>query len=384
MKVIRLPRSQVHLGAPLPWNVRDEKGNLLLGKGFILTTESQLDQLLRRGAFVDIEEARRHAQSEAPTQEKKVLVPPNLFGLWDKTAEELRTLCNHIDEKSGFALQLHEFAQRLLKLLDCNVEISIFRAVRQENQALFYYGYTHAIHTAMLGVLLGRHLHWSDARQMSLLKAALTMNLTILELQGQMAAQDEPIKDRQRADIQAHPQKAVAMLEKLGVTDTDWLTAVGQHHEHVDGTGYPSQCTNVSELAIALRVCDVLMAKISPRTLRAPLSPQDAVRQLYREDKGGPMSTAIIKEFGIYPPGDFVKLASGELGIVVQRSANSKAPIVAAITDIAGRPVTRTVRRDTAQAEFAITGTHSDRALLKRLPPERLYGFSNSPLTPCQ
>jgi len=38
--------------------------------------------------------------------------------------------------------------------------------------------------------------------------------------------------------------------------------------------------------------------------------------------------------------------------------------------------------RDSAQAEFAITGTHSDNTFLKRLPPERLYGFSNSPMTP--
>ncbi len=382
MKVIRLPRAKVSLGAPLPWNVRDEQGNLLLSKGYVLSSENQLDQLLQRGAFVDVEEARLHAQSESPAQEKKVVVPLNLFGLWEKTAEELRTLCSHLDQKPDFSAQLHEFAQRILILLDSNVEIGIFRAVRQENQPLFYYGYTHAIHTAVLCVLLSRHLRWPEAQLMRLLQAALTMNLTILELQGQMAAQDVPMKDRQRADIQAHPEKAVALLTKLGVTDSDWLTAVLQHHEHVDGTGYPSRCMAVSELAIALRVCDVLMAKISPRTLRAPLSPQDAVRQLYREDKGGPISTAIIKAFGIYPPGDFVKLASGELGIVVQRTANAKAPIVAAITDTAGRPVTRTVRRDTAQPEFAITGMHSDIALLKRLPPERLYGFSNTPATP--
>ena len=382
MKVIRLPRAKVSLGAPLPWNVRDEQGNLLLSKGYVLSSENQLDQLLQRGAFVDVEEARLHAQSESPAQEKKVVVPLNLFGLWEKTAEELRTLCSHLDQKPDFSAQLHEFALRILILLDSNVEIGIFRAVRQENQPLFYYGYTHAIHTGVLCVLLSRHLCWPEAQLMRLLKAALTMNLTILELQGQMAAQDVPMKDRQRADIQAHPEKTVALLTKLGVTDTDWLAAVLQHHEHVDGTGYPSRCMAVNELAIALRVCDVLMAKISPRTLRAPLSPQDAVRQLYREDKGGPISTAIIKAFGIYPPGDFVKLASGELGIVVHRTANAKAPIVAAITDTAGRPVTRTLRRDTAQAEFAITGMHSDIALLKRLPPERLYGFSNTAVTP--
>jgi len=205
------------------------------------------------------------------------------------------------------------------------------------------------------------------------------MNLSIMELQGQMAAQDVPVKDAQRREILALPQKAVELLESLGVTDVDWLTAVAQHHEHLDGSGYPSGCKQPSEMATALRVSDVFMAKISPRALRDALTSQDAIRQLYREDHGGPMSTAVIKQFGIYPPGDFVQLASGELGIVVQRTSNAKAPVVAVITDTAGRPVTRTDRRDSAQPAFAIVGNVVDKGLLKRLPPERLYGFSAVP-----
>jgi hypothetical protein len=118
------------------------------------------------------------------------------------------------------------------------------------------------------------------------------------------------------------------------------------------------------------------MAKISPRALRAALSPQEAVRELYREDKGGPISTAIIKEFGIFPPGDFVRLASGELGILVQRTDNARAPVVASITDTAGHPVVRTLRHDTKEPGFAIVGNVVDKSMLTRLPPERLYGFS--------
>jgi hypothetical protein len=111
------------------------------------------------------------------------------------------------------------------------------------------------------------------------------------------------------------------------------------------------------------------------------MSPQEAVRQLYREDKGGAVSTAIIKELGIYPPGDYVKLASGEQGLVVQRTANAKAPIVAVVTDPQAHLIVKTIRRDSVQPEFAIVGTVNDKAMLKRLPPERLYGFSMAPAT---
>ena len=71
MKVIRLPRSKVCLGAPLPWNVRDEQGQLLLTKGHVVDSENQLDQLLARGAYVDVEEVKASAQVDAPIQPKK-------------------------------------------------------------------------------------------------------------------------------------------------------------------------------------------------------------------------------------------------------------------------------------------------------------------------
>ncbi len=382
MKVIRLPRSKVCLGAPLPWNVRDEQGILLLTKGHVVASENQLDQLLARGAFVDVEEIKASAQVDAPLEAKKQAAPPNLFALWESTAEGLRTLLHKPELNPDFVKQLDAFAARILKLLDLNVDIAIYRAVRQENQHHFYYGYTHAVHTAVLCVLLSRHMGWPASRTVCLAKAALTMNLSIHDLQGQMAAQDTPVKDRQRADILAHPDKTVALLKQAGVEDVDWLTAIAQHHEHLDGHGYPTGCTAISEMATALRVCDVFTAKISPRVLRDALSPQEAIRQLYREDKGGPISTAVIKQFGIFPPGDFVRLASGELGIVVQRTANAKAPMVAAITDAHGHPVAKTVRRDSGEAEFAIVGNATDKTLLKRLPPERLYGFSAVPQTP--
>jgi HD-GYP domain-containing protein (c-di-GMP phosphodiesterase class II) len=268
-----------------------------------------------------------------------------------------------------------------VEVFDINPDIAIYRSVRQDHAQNFYYGYTHAVLTAMVCILLSRHLGWSQESVLSLVKAALTMNMTIFELQGQMAGQDHPMRDKQRAVLEIHTSQAVELLEKNGVTDTDWLTAVAQHHERADGTGYPGHLTEISEMAAALRVADVFMAKITPRTLRAAVAPKDAITQLYRDDKGGPLSTALIKEFGIYPPGDFVKLASGELGVVVERTANARAPIVASITDKAGHPVAKTVRHDSGQAEFAIVESVSDKAMLKRLAPERLYGFAAAPVT---
>ena len=376
MKMLRLPRSKVQIGAPLLWNLRDDKGLLLLAVGGIVETEHQLDMLIQRGACVDAEEVKAKARVANLLQTKVLSVYPNMFSLWSQAADELKKLLLHPTQEVQFAQRIHQFALHLIDLVGRNPDLGIYLCVRQERVHHFYYGYMHSLHTALLCTLLARHLHWSAGHSMSLIKAALTMNMTILDLQGQMAGQDTPLKDSQRMAIRAHPMRSVALLRQAGITDQEWLNAIAQHHEKPDGSGYPLGCTHISELAEALRVTDVFMAKISSRAVRSALSPQEAARQLYREDHGGPLSHAIIKEFGIYPPGDFVKLACGELGVVVQRTDNAHAPIVASITSNTGLPVSHTVRRDTGQAEFAIVGVVADKSMLLRLPPERLYGFS--------
>jgi HD-GYP domain-containing protein (c-di-GMP phosphodiesterase class II) len=374
--MLRLPRTKVQIGAPLPWNVRDEQGVLLLSKGHVIEDEHFLEELLQRGAFVDVEEAKEAARASVPEQVKTVRPPPNIFDLWDQTTVELKTLLSDIPKQPNFTERIDQFAAHIVTLLDYNPDIGIYRCVRQDNAQHFYYGYTHAVHSALLCILLARHLQWPRERTMSLAKAALTMNLTIFDLQGQMAGQDVPMRDKQHAAIHAHPTQCVELLESVGVTDADWLSAITQHHERPDGTGYPLGATEVCEIAVALRVADVYMAKISPRVMRQTLSPQEAVRQLYQEDKGGPLSTALIKVLGIYPPGDFVKLASGEFAVVVQRTDNARAPIVASITNTSGQPVAHTLRHDTRQEGFGIVAAAANKTLLARLPPERLYGFS--------
>ncbi|MFT3956894.1 MAG: hypothetical protein QM722_21660 [Piscinibacter sp.] len=124
-----------------------------------------------------------------------------------------------------------------------------------------------------------------------------------------------------------------------------------------------------------LRYIDVFMAKMAPRALRAPLSPQLAARQLFQESGGAPASAAIIKEFGIYPPGEFVQLKSGELAVVVRRSGDARTPIAAAITDRQGLPNVNTVVRDTAKPDYAIVALAPQSKLVLRMPPERLFGL---------
>jgi HD-GYP domain-containing protein (c-di-GMP phosphodiesterase class II) len=373
-QLLRLVSNQLKVGTALPFGVRDEHGKLLLARGQVIFNEQQLAVLLSRGLYADQEELRAYNEGRAaPADAQRQRL--TLFDLWTQAAPRLDRLQKSLDEP-GFAARCGEFATQLMELVQRDTDIAIFLSVRQDPRRLPLYGLTHALHTALLCQLMSHRIGWPMDRTACLVKAALTMNILITELQGRVAAVGR-ITDVQREQIQAHPQRAAERLRAAGVDDEEWLQTVLQHHERPGGGGYPNHLAEVGETGTALRMADVFMAKISPRADRPALPIQDAARQMFAEAHGSPAAAAIIKEYGIYPPGNVVLLASGEQAVVIRRGATAHAPMVAAITDKSGMPTVHTQRRDTATPGFGIKGLVADMSLVQRVPPERLYGLAD-------
>jgi hypothetical protein len=198
------------------------------------------------------------------------------------------------------------------------------------------------------------------------------MNLSMLELQGQLARQSAPPTPRQREELQTHPMRSLRLLEQAGVADGLWLKAVLQHHESEDGRGYPSGNSDVSDLASLVRRADVYTSKLSGRSSREALAADIAGRQMFMQDPGHPMTAALVKEFGIYPPGCHVRLDSGELAVVVARGGIITTPMVACLTDPIGRTLPRPERVDTGTRGRGIVAVVGERSVALSLPLDKL------------
>ena len=372
MQLLKLDTKQIKIGSPLPFNVRDEWGHLLLACGQVVTSEGQLHGLVERGMSADIEEIKTLAAGrkvEATTH------PPTVFARWRHAAWALDDLLKSLDQ-AEFPARCDALAKEVMALVSQDCDFAIYTSVRQETSNFRTYGLNHALHAAALCQMVATRLEWSPPRIFSAVRAALTMNLSIVELQGNFAVYGR-LSQEQRDELRLHPEQAEARLRAAGVVDEDWLQAVRQHHEHIDGKGYPSGITDVAEMPQLLRLADVFLAKISARESRPSLGAKEAGRQAYAEWPGSNMVLSLIKEYGVYPPGELVALASGEKGVVIHRGATMQTPIVATLTDKKGLPISGVVKRDTAVQGFAIVGMETDKNLVSRLPPERVYGLTS-------
>ncbi len=369
MQLLKLVASHIKVGSPLPFNVRDEFGHLLLAAGQVIASVRQQETLLSRGIHADVEEIKALAAGKKVEPQT-----PTLMARWTRAFWALDDLARDPPPGDAMGAACLELGQAIHAMVLQDPDVALYQMVRQEQHALRMYGLTHSVFVAALCDLLAARLGWPEPQRHAVLMAGLTMNLTILDLQARYAVYGRLNPD-QRDELARHPQDAVARLRAGGVTDDEWLRAVAEHHEHPDGKGYPKGLTEVSDVAQLVRLADVVLAKVSRRESRPALDVREAARQAYQEAPTSPLVAALVRECGIYPPGDLVCLASGEQGVVIRRGTSPKTPTVATLTDKRGLPCNQVQRRDCAQREFAIVGVDADKNLVARLPLERVYGL---------
>ena len=350
---LKTVRHRLTVGVPLPFNVRQADSTLLLACGQVIDSPAGLEALFERGMLVDIAELRTSAKQFAEASVEQ------LPAIWAQLASRVTdTLTSPAGDRLDAALD--DVAEPLLALIEREPDLAVFQVLRQHGNLHTQYGLNHSLHCAIAASLAAQRLGWEACGVQRAVKAALTMNISMLELQGQLATQGTPVTPRQREAIYAHPTEGVRQLRLAGICDKEWLQAVAEHHETPDGMGYPLGLKSVPPLATLLQQCDVYTAKLSPRQSREALTADVAARGLFAAHRGNSMTAALIKEFGVYPPGSFVRLASGETGIVVRRGAGAHTPRVAAMTSARGTALRRPEPRDTSRPGHAIVAALSE------------------------
>jgi len=355
---------RIQVGVPLPFSVRDGARRLLRAKNDVIADAGELAALASSDAFVDLDE-----QRGAEIQDAALSALP---ALWRKLSDQLSRVLSGMP--SPQAPQALDDAARYLEALVARApDLAIFLAVRPDRTQPTRYGVERCLQTAITALLVARRSGWTPWRCLSLVKAAFTMNLGMLDLQERLSNQARLPTPAQRQAILAHPVTSVQTLRDSGVTDAEWLEAVAQHHEVPGGGGYPAGLTRIGEMANALRTADVYTAKLAGRSGRDALVPERALRELLLAERGNPFAQALAAEFGSHPPGTTVRLNNSEIAVVVQRGDEPAHPRVAVVTNQRAENVAEPYLREAAGITYVIAAQVDPRSAKLRRAPEQLY-----------
>lgn len=372
----RISASDLQLGGTLPWDVRDKSGKLLLKSGHVVSSQLQLDRLIAEGVVFE-DEAHARAAAAAAARAAAEAVLPSVVQLLATAHQRLTQAIMQIHSSpETFSPRIEELANLIHKACKQNRDIALAWIVLKSEQR---YSITHSLDTAIITDIVGAGLGLTDDARRSCVCAALTMNLSMLDLQDQLQKQAEDLSDVQRAKVRAHPRESCDMLRTVGVNDPVWLDVVLHHHEQADGSGYPDglRFESIAETAKLVQLADLYCARVSPRAYRASVQSNIALRDIFLE-RGKAVDPQIaahfIKEIGIYPPGTVVKLTSGEVGIVSHQAGKSNTPIVHALVGPRGVPLATPLRRDSSQEQYAIRDVIDARKLGLRVNMQVVWG----------
>ncbi|MBF0336666.1 MAG: HAMP domain-containing protein [Nitrospirae bacterium] len=285
-------------------------------------------------------------------------------------------LFKRIGTQADIQSEVFSLANTLMHACSTDTDIALGTLlIKQEAK----YTIKHPLHTAIVCEIVAKKLGWSAQDRLSLLSAAITMNITIIELQEILYHQKTPLTDEQSAEIQSHPLEGMTFLKRNNVTDELWLNTVLQHHETIDGKGYPKGLAggDVCGAARILYLADLYCAEITGRSYRRQLSPAVAVRDIFI-NKDQKFDENVAKTFmgtlGFYPPGSFVRLKNNDIAVVTQRGEKANAPIVHTVVKGDGSTPLTPLLRSTGIDEFSVIAI----APHAKVDRYRLWGYDVS------
>ncbi|MBA4108632.1 MAG: metal-dependent phosphohydrolase [Leptothrix sp. (in: Bacteria)] len=189
--------------------------------------------------------------------------------------------------------------------------------------------YLHSLNVTLLSMMLAKEMKAPMEAIKTLGMGALFHDVGDAEIPDRIIRKTEALTKNELAVLQQHCAHGVDIGKKLGLPP-EALLVIAQHHERVDGSGYPlkmqaQQLSLLSRIVAVVNAYDELCNPVNPAKA---MTPHEALSTMYAQQRAqfDPLAmTTFVRCMGVYPPGTIVVLSNGSLGMVA--SVNSTRPL---------------------------------------------------------
>lgn len=349
------------LREPLPFDLYSGNGTLLSRQGTRLKGDCEI--LLARPLFRARLDSERDEGGALHALQGLFLRYGRLAQRWSRTHDDV--------------LQLKLLADELADLCAAHSDLCLCMAAYLPGKSR---ATRHSFAVAITAILLANALARNCEQRQTLARAALTMNLSLLADHDDWAGIRGPLSPLQRSHLHCHPRLSVDLLSQSPGADSRWIAAVAQHHENLDGSGYPLglKGDEIASEARLLRVADTWCALVFHCSGRGRKPAQHALNDLSQSARGHLDHHAFLalkKLMGPYPPGSLIRLANRETALIVRWSPLGCLPLTAlSIISASGEIMPEFKMRTVSQRGFRILDyAQLNLAQMSRLPWHRVW-----------
>jgi len=187
----------------------------------------------------------------------------------------------------------------------------------------------HPVNISIVSLLLGKQLGLSAASMTDLGLAAFLHDIGKLELPDRVRWLEDSFSAHEVKAYQSHVAQSVQLGKRMALPPGA-LLAIAQHHEMVDGSGFPAHLKGEAMTLPAkiLALVNRYENLCNPSRPTAAVTPHEALALIFAQLKSRFDATvlgAFIRMMGVYPPGSVVQLSDERYAMVV--SVNSSRPL---------------------------------------------------------
>lgn len=284
---------------------------------------------------------------------------PEVKNIYDDVI--LQTIQMMDDIRKGKQIEGEEavkIAKIITESLQINKDALLFFASTTANyKAQEDYFISHSVNTTILSGVLGLGLHLDENELVDLCVSALLHDIGLLKISPEIINKPNELTEKELEQIKKHPSFGMELLKNINNLSESIPKVIYQHHERVDGSGYPKgiKGDEISRYAKIVAIVEVYEALIHPRRYRKKENiPYRAVKKLIQEERNS-LDSRLIKVFlnciTPYPPGSIVLLNNSEIGrvVAVNRTIPLR-PVVQIYYDSKGKPPEETKMIDLSKS----------------------------------
>lgn len=184
----------------------------------------------------------------------------------------------------------------------------------------------HAMNVVVLSLLLGKAAGLGEEEMRSLGLGAMFHDIGKIDVPTRVLRNPHRTSSEEQF-YQAHVGYGIKQVAAIRELPVPVRNIIACHHEHWDASGFPNRLegAKIPRLARVAAIANRYDNLCNPFDLKTAKTPAEAIAFLFKSEKGHydpELLQLFVKAIGVYPPGSFVTLSDGSVGLVVE--TNSK------------------------------------------------------------
>jgi HD-GYP domain-containing protein (c-di-GMP phosphodiesterase class II) len=325
----RYTLAQLEPGMELGQHVLNSHGKILLAEGIILN-----ETLLQRLTKLGIEEVT--IKENAPFKNNLITLDETKLQLLNQAVAQIKDSFKVIERygKVPFNIFKSVANNNIWPLVLSHSAINYLNIDHAKDNYL----YVHSVNVGLLSGLIGKWSGYSNDEISALILTGLLHDIGKTQIPQEILNKTEKLSKKEMEVIKLHATYSFSLLSKNSSIPTDVKFGILQHHERLDGSGYPGhfKAAKIHRYARIVAIADMYDAMTSERIHCHKSNPFIVVDELVKDmysKLDARLCTTFLTQFSNFIIGNIVQLADGREGEIIYTGHFLNFSLVVQMTD---------------------------------------------------